>query len=271
MLSLRLLSAIDWNAFFEQSSHVEAILREDPSGVYPRQDFATSDRYRRIVEMIARGSGADEIEVARRAIDLARQGSAARWRDVGERAARPRRLLPGRPRPGRPWRPPSAIGPGWRERLFEWVLGHPGTVYFGSIAVLLAAFLALAVGAGLGPGGSWWLLLAVVLLLLPLSELAVGLVNHVLTLLLPPRVLPKLDFKEGIPAEQRDVHRHPVDAGAGLERARCWPSGWRPTTCPTPTRSLRFALLTDFADAPEETMPQDDGHASATPWSASAA
>ena len=56
VLSLRLLSAIDWNAFFEQTSQVEAILREDPSGIYPQQDFATSDRYRRAVEMIARGS-----------------------------------------------------------------------------------------------------------------------------------------------------------------------------------------------------------------------
>ena len=38
------LSAVDWNAFFEQTSHVEAVLREDPAGIYPRQDFATSDR-----------------------------------------------------------------------------------------------------------------------------------------------------------------------------------------------------------------------------------
>ena len=71
VLSLRLLSVVDWNAFFEQASQVEAILREDPSGIYPRQDFATSDRYRRSVEMIARGSKADEIEVARRVVDMA--------------------------------------------------------------------------------------------------------------------------------------------------------------------------------------------------------
>ncbi len=76
VLSLRLLSAMDWNAFFEQASRVEAILRDDPSGAYPHQEFATSDRYRRMVEMIARGSGADEIEVARHALELARQGSA---------------------------------------------------------------------------------------------------------------------------------------------------------------------------------------------------
>ena len=74
VLSLRLLSAIDWNSFFEQSSQVEAILREDPSGIYGHQDFQTSDRYRRVIETIARRSHADEIEVARHAIELARRG-----------------------------------------------------------------------------------------------------------------------------------------------------------------------------------------------------
>ena len=48
---------------------------QDPAGIYPHQDFATSDRYRRMVETIARGSGADEIAVARRAIELARRRS----------------------------------------------------------------------------------------------------------------------------------------------------------------------------------------------------
>ena len=55
VISLRVLSAIDWNDFFERQSHVEKILREDPSGVYAQQDFATRNRYRRVVEEIARG------------------------------------------------------------------------------------------------------------------------------------------------------------------------------------------------------------------------
>ncbi len=103
VLGLRLLSAIDWNAFFEQSSRVEAILREDPSGVYPLQDFATSDRYRRIVETIARGSGADETAVARQRHRAGPPGPRTERpihrRPRGRRAARPRRLLPGRPGP----------------------------------------------------------------------------------------------------------------------------------------------------------------------------
>ena len=52
--SLRLLSALDWAAFFERTSLVEAVLRNDPAGVYARQDFATRDRYRRELERLAR-------------------------------------------------------------------------------------------------------------------------------------------------------------------------------------------------------------------------
>ena len=93
VLSLRLLSAIDWNSFFEHSSLVEKILRDDPGGVYPQQDFATSDRYRKAVETIARGSDADELEVARQV----RRAGASRPRTRPRRAGT-RRLLPGRPR-----------------------------------------------------------------------------------------------------------------------------------------------------------------------------
>ena len=79
--------------------------------------------------MIARGSDVDELTVARQAVELARTGSsegaakgtsATTW----STAAQPR------------W---NAFGyrPAGRERFLDWVLAHPGTVYFGAIAVLL--------------------------------------------------------------------------------------------------------------------------------------
>ena len=56
--SLRFLGAMDWREFVETMSVVEQILREDPGGVYGRMDFATRDRYRHVVEKIAKCSGA---------------------------------------------------------------------------------------------------------------------------------------------------------------------------------------------------------------------
>ncbi len=93
VISLRVLSAIDWNDFFERHNKVEAILREDPSGVYLRQDFATRDLYRRTLEELAKGSDADEVAVAMR---VARAGPIGyRCRRSGDGACR---LLPDRSR-----------------------------------------------------------------------------------------------------------------------------------------------------------------------------
>ena len=78
--SLRFLGAMDWREFVETMSVVEQMLREDPGGVYGSMDFATRDRYRHVVEQLAKRSPLSEAEVARRAIQLAREGARAATR-----------------------------------------------------------------------------------------------------------------------------------------------------------------------------------------------
>ena len=71
IISLRFLSSNDWRDFVEKHSLVEQILREDP--VYADMDFTTRDRYRHVVEEIAKRSPFSEQDVARKAIQLAEQ------------------------------------------------------------------------------------------------------------------------------------------------------------------------------------------------------
>ena len=54
--SLRLLGSQDWREFVETMSVVENILRDDPSRFYRKMDFATRDRYRHVIENIAKSS-----------------------------------------------------------------------------------------------------------------------------------------------------------------------------------------------------------------------
>ena len=91
--SLRFLGAADWRDFVEARSGVERTLREDPAGVYPLMDFATRDQYRHVVETTARRSRRTESEVARLAIDLAREAAATA---PSRRQDDARRLLPRR-------------------------------------------------------------------------------------------------------------------------------------------------------------------------------
>jgi len=66
--SLRVLAAIDWRDFVEHASLIEQSLRQDPAGVYAAMDFATRDRYRHVVERLARQHRLDEVHVAETAI-----------------------------------------------------------------------------------------------------------------------------------------------------------------------------------------------------------
>src|SRR5262249_42004785 len=135
---------------------------------------------------------------------------------------------------------------------------HPNTVYLGSLTLaagaLLAGVVACAALAGAGPG---LLVLAGPAALLPVSELAVGLVHHLITLLLPPRVLARLDFKAGLPDDCTTFVVMPTllaDAHSGERLAERLEIHY----LSNPDPRLRFALLTDFADAPTENRPEDD-------------
>jgi hypothetical protein len=86
--SLRLLGTMDWRELVEATSVVERTLRTDPGTAYAAMDFASRDRYRHVIEEVAKASGLGEVDVANRAIglaqaDAARHGSQDRTAHVG--------------------------------------------------------------------------------------------------------------------------------------------------------------------------------------------
>ena len=61
-------------------SVVEQTLRQDPGGLQP-MDFPTRDRYRHVIEEIAKNTRQSEIDVAQDAIQLAREGAVRKGTD----------------------------------------------------------------------------------------------------------------------------------------------------------------------------------------------
>src|SRR3989449_3593585 len=66
IMSMGLMSALDWTEFFESVSLIDGVLQA--SAGYAAMDFATRDSYRHAIEELAKGSGRSELEVAREAI-----------------------------------------------------------------------------------------------------------------------------------------------------------------------------------------------------------
>ena len=257
--SLRLLGATHWPEFVETLSSVEQILREDPIGIYGRMDFGTRDTYRHAVESVARASGGDEPAVARKAIELA---AAAAQRvppatpgNGDEREAHVGYYLIGNGRPALD----AAMGA--RRTGFLHAAGHsPLPAYVGGI-------LAFAMLMSLGPiqqaahelNLQLWSpkgIVLVLLLMLATSQLALSLVNWIVTLSVTPEALPRMDYALGIDPRSRTLVAVPTLLGKHAD-VDTLVDALEVRFLANRDPHLQFALLTDLRDAGQETLPED--------------
>jgi cyclic beta-1,2-glucan synthetase len=252
--SLRQLAQLDWREIFEHLSAVEQVLRSDPAGVYPRMDFETRDRYRRATEELARGSDQTQEQVARRAIEMAAQparGAAEdeRWSHVGtyligEGRGNLARLI--------------GCGEAPRARALQWIYRHHSAVYFSGLSFITAILIALIAAFGLRGQSPGIKLVLALLALIPASQLALEIVNYLVTRLLPPRLLPKMDFKaSGIPDAFRTLVVVPMllvdgqTVQAEVERLEI-------RYLANKGANLLFSLFTDYTDSDEAHRVDDE-------------
>ena len=243
--SLRQLALLDWREIFEKLSQVELLLRRDPSGVYPRMDFATRDRCRRAIEALARAADQNEEQVAERVVKLAtragreaagdeRRSHVGTWL-TGDGRADLARLL--------------ACRETARYRTLEWIYRHHAAIYASGIGGFTTLFFALLVTfgpAGLSPPIRLGLLL---LLLIPVSQLAIETVNYLITRILPPRPLPKMDFEDtGIPDAFRTLVVVPMMM-TDAETVRAEVEKLEIRHLANKESNLLFSLFTDYTDS----------------------
>lgn len=248
------VSALDWNKFFEQTSAVEAVLREDPMLVYDSMDEASRDRCRHAVERLARRGCVDETAVARAALELA-QSARSRDRDYMARAHVGYYLVDrGRVELERMVRYRPSIA----ERVSRAMLAHPALFYLGSMG-MVTAILGGAVVQFLALTNTklWPAIIALFLFIIPATEIAAIVVNSAVLWLLPPRLLQKLQFKSGVPEQHRTLVVIPVLID-GLETLASLLEELEVRSLANPDAGLHFALLSDFADGAQEKMPPDD-------------
>ena len=142
------------------------------------------------------------------------------------------------------------------ERLLRAARRHPDLALGGSAmlgtAAALAALLWMA-GAEARPA---WLLL-VLLALLPANEVALNVIQQLITSFLRPQRLPKLDFREsGVPAESRTAVVIPT-LFASVESVEQALENLEVQFLANRGANLHFVVLGDFTDAPTEVQEDD--------------
>ena len=250
--SLRLVGTFDWTEYFEDVSLVEQVLRRDPVGIYARMDFQSRDRYRHAVEEMATRTGDAQLRVALKAVERARQ--------VAEHSPADQRAHVGFYLIGT-GRRAFEQGIGWSPRLRirarRFVFRHATPIYLGAIAlgILLLVGAALTFAARHDWAG-WRLVLVALAVLIPASELTVQILQRLISRIVPPRRLPRLELRE-LPAADRTMVIVPTILDS-VARAEELVAHLEVQALGNLDPHIHFAILSDFRDASAETQPEDD-------------
>ncbi len=263
VVTLRESSETNWSDFVEECSIVDQILRLDPYGAYPKMDFETRDRYRRVVERLSRYSNHSETDVAEQALILAEdqgrlnensdedldslfnrsaikehigyflvgEGYRKFFRDLGYR-------MPVRER--------------FQKRFEQKPKWYISTIIIHTIVLMIILWYLTDAFSE-----STFIATSVLLVsLFPALDLSVSAVNRFFAFLLPPRKLNKMDFRDSIPDSSRTLVVVPT-MFSSADDVRDQLNRLEIRSLANPHPGLQFALLSDFQDSTSETEPED--------------
>ncbi len=251
--SLRMIANIDWNEIFESLSIVEEILRRDPSGYYSQMDFASRDHYRHVLEKISRFYKISEIEVANKALSCAEEASVDHAQDQVRHVgyyliSSGRKTLD------------KCIGfkPKGLKASLNFVKDYPYVVYFSSIALIALTIMSFFLGYAYEQGIISPIILMLIgfVLLIPVSEISINIVNFAVSRIYSPVVLPKLELNDGILGENSTMVIIPTLL-PNEKRVKELLEKLEICYLANKDDNLYFALVGDFKDSESKDMPDD--------------
>jgi len=260
IISMRAISAFEWPQFVEDASLMDECLRAHDG--YSAMDFLTRDRYRHAIEDLARRSPHSEVEIARRVIGKVQRVSEQATADA--RQQEPGYYLIGAGR--YTFEQEAGYRPSFKQRFLRGYIANAGLTYMGSLGLLTGLLLAVPLFASLAAGLSGFQMFLLALFgVFPASDIAVGLVNRLIIAGLPPRYLPRFDLSHLPRLDLNDSVPQALSTFVVVPTMFVSEVGVKEQIdqmeiryLSNPGGHVRFALLSDWSDADQEMMPDDD-------------
>ncbi|RMD84520.1 MAG: DUF3131 domain-containing protein [Candidatus Dadabacteria bacterium] len=251
--SLKRVSREDWKKWFEANSRVDAVLRLDPSEWYSLCDFETHDRYRDVIEKYSKKTGISEVAIAEKILEacssnLSDKGETDKKRHVGY-------YLIGEGK--HYFEQEIGYKPSFKEKIGRISHAYAFPIYICAIlCITLLIILPLCRYAFLYYG-EFWALLSLLLMAIPVSDLAINIVNWVVSNNVPPFFLPKLDLKDGVPTEMKTavVVHGILESKDVIEKLV---DSLEVRFVANRDDSILFGLLLDLHSSNTETLPEDE-------------
>ena len=187
--SIKDIRRINYTAIFEKINGVEEILKKDPSSVYSKMTYKTKEYYRNKIKELSKKSEISEIYITSKALELAnRNRENEKKRHIGY----------------------YIIDKGLTDlkkelNIKENYLSNTKKrekLYIGTIIFLTSIFTLLSTTLFINITKN--LILSILFLIssfIPISEIVIKIIQYILSKNVKLKLIPKLDFTEGIPKE----------------------------------------------------------------------
>ncbi len=249
--SLNMVAVLDWNDIFESLCTVHGILKQDPLGVYSNMDFESRDYYRKLIEKMAKKAKVPQISVARKALGCAKE--ALDYDDSGREghigyyiAGKGRKKLLTLLNHGR------AKG----DRFHNYSVSTYLFIVAFFTFIIMAVFLYYSYFF-VAEKSIFLNLLVAIAVLIPASDMTIGVINRIFTHYIPPGFLPKMEYKDGIPDSARTLVVVPTLLPSE-DRVEELISNLEVYYLANREENLYFALAGDFRDSNKDTMAGDE-------------
>ena len=189
--SIKLLQRINFINIFEQINQVEEILKNDPVNIYEKMDYKTKIEYRNCIKELAEKTKISEIYIAKKCLELAQKHKKQEnlkkahvgYYLIGEGKEKLLKILQNKKI--------NRLSQVEKMKLY----------IFSKIVILVCTLIALYVYL-FEKTNNWGVtVIAVLLSIVPIERLISQIMQYILVKLVKPKIIPELDFQNGVPKE----------------------------------------------------------------------
>ena len=186
IISMKKIQRINFLEIFEKINGVEEILNRDPTNIYNKMEYKTKELYRNNIKELAKQSNISEIYISRKILELCqRPNLKEKQKHIGY----------------------YLIDDGRKELCYELGINEKKLSYNVKTQIYILAIIIFTISISVFLSKTVVkdnlikTIITILLLILPVSEFVVQTINRILSRYVKNKIIPKMDFFEGIDSE----------------------------------------------------------------------
>lgn len=236
--SLKTILRINFLEIFENINGVEEILKKDPANVYDKMDQKTKEYYRNKIKEISNDTKVSEIYIAKKILEICKNKTNEKERHIGYYLIDKgiNELY-------------NKLGYKSKKKLDEKLKAKCYVFSIYAISFIFSAILAKCINKYIN--NYWLCLVSFLILIVPISELVIQFAQYILGKIVKPKLIPKLDFYNGIDEKNSTMVIIPTIIKS-REKVRELTKKLEVFYLANKSENLYFALLGDCSESDKE-------------------